>query len=281
MRDCSCHLLYILQDSHIENIASKFNFKLDKKAPSTPIPIHTDLTPYTGQAPIDQIWEFQQKVGHINYITITTRPDIARSASKLFKFLRNPSPAHMEAVNHLLQYLIGTRHYAICYDGLDLNGLKTFEVASDASFADAEDRKSSFGFCFQLYGGCIHYKAAKQKTMTTSSTEIELLSVSSTIKELMWWIWFYKNIGFELDEKYAVYYDNQQMIWLLMMEEPKLITKLKHVDIHSHWLRQEIQQGWVNIEYLETSLIVVDGFIKQLLRQWHEEFVRLLKLVDI
>ena len=147
----------------------------------------------------------------------------------------------MEAVNHLLQYLIRTRHYAICYDGLDLNGLKTFEVASDASFADAEDRKSSFGFCFQLYGGCIHYKAAKQKTVTTSSTEAELLSVLSTVKELMWWIRFYKNIGFELDEKYTIYCDNQQTIRLLMMKEPKFITKLKYVNIHSHWLRQEIQ----------------------------------------
>ena len=281
VRDRTNRLLYILQDSHIESIASKFDFKLDEKAPSIPIPTRTDLTPYTGQAPIGQIRQFQQKVGHINYIAITTRPDIARSASKLSEFLRNPSPAHMEAVDHLLRYMIGTRHYAICYNGLDLNGLKTFEVASDASFADAEDRKSSFGFCFQLYGGCVHYKAAKQKTVTTSSTEAELLSVSSTVKELMWWIRFYKNIGFELEEKYSVYCDNQQTIRLLTMEEPKLITKLKHVDIHSHWLRQEIQQGRINIEYLETSLIVADGFTKQLPRQRHEEFVRLLKLVDI
>ena len=75
--------------------------------------------------------------------------------------------------------------------------------------------------------------------------------------------------------------DNQQTLRLLQMDEPRLVTKLKHVDIHSHWLRQEVQAGTVKLEYMETSLLVADGFTKELPRQKHEKFIRQLNLVDI
>ena len=42
-----------------------------------------------------------------------------------------------------------------------------------------------------LHYGCIHFKATKQHTVTTSSTEAELLTVSLTVKELMWWKRFF------------------------------------------------------------------------------------------
>ena len=65
------------------------------------------------------------------------------------------------------------------------------------------------------------------------------------------------------------------------MDKPRLIIKLKHVNIHSYWLRQEVQVGTIKLEYIETSLLVADGFTKKLLRQKHEKFVSQLNLVDI
>jgi hypothetical protein len=53
------------------------------------------------------------------------------------------------------------------------------------------------------------------------------------------------------------------------------------VDIHQHWLRQEVQAGRIDIEWMPTAEMPADGFTKQLLRQKHEEFVRQLNLVDI
>jgi hypothetical protein len=34
----------------------------------------------------------------------------------------------------------------------------------------------------------------------------------------------------------------------MLQDSPKLITKLRHVDIHNHWLRQEVQQERLKIE---------------------------------
>ena len=69
------------------------------------------------------------------------------------------------------------------------NKKEAFSTYSDAAYADdKETRWSSFGFCLQLFGDVVHYKAIKQKTVVTSSTEAELLALSSTAKEFIYWL---------------------------------------------------------------------------------------------
>ena len=72
-----------------------------------------------------------------------------------------------------------------------------------------------------------------------------------------------------------------QTIRLLTANDPQLTTKLKHVDIHTHWLRQEIQEGNIILEYQPTATLVTDGFTKELPRQKHEKFIRQLNMVDL
>ena len=67
----------------------------------------------------------------------------------------------------------------------------------------------------------------------------------------------------------------------MLQDSPKLITKLRHVDIHNHWLRQEVQQERLKIEWICTADMKADGFTKILPRQKHEHFVRQLNLTDV
>ena len=57
--------------------------------------------------------------------------------------------------------------------------------------------------------------------------------------------------------------------------------KLRHVDIHGYWLRQEVQRGGTRVEWVSIVQIVVDGMTKALPSQKHQEFVNMLGLVDI
>jgi hypothetical protein len=93
-----------------------------------------------------------------------------------------------------------------------------------------------------LTGGPIDWRAGKQKTVTTSSTEAELLGLTQTSKETYWWKRFFKGLGLDLEQDIAVQCDNTQTIDLLTKNAPELSTKLKHVDSHRHWL-QEVQRG--------------------------------------
>jgi hypothetical protein len=62
-----------------------------------------------------------------------------------------------------------------------------FTSASDTTYADNLDRKSSKGYIFSLFGGPIDWKAGKQKTIITSTTKAELLALSRAAKEIRWW----------------------------------------------------------------------------------------------
>ena len=61
----------------------------------------------------------------------------------------------------------------------------------------------------------------------------------------------------------------------------KLSTKLHHVDIHNHWLRQEYAERRVLFDWTPTRDMIVDGLTKALSPQRHEAFVKLIKLDDI
>lgn len=91
----------------------------------------------------------------------------------------------------------------------------------------------------------------------------------------------FDEIKLKFEEKTTILCDNRQTISLLQKDTPKLVTKLKHVDIHQHWLRQEVQLGNLKLEWIPTMDMPADGFTKPLPRQRHEMFVDQLNLVDI
>ena len=62
-----------------------------------------------------------------------------------------------------------------------------FFCASDAAFADdPQTCRSTGGYLHKLFGGPIDWHSGKQKTVTTYSTEAELLALSRTAKETIW-----------------------------------------------------------------------------------------------
>ena len=66
-----------------------------------------------------------------------------------------------------------------------------------------------------------------------------------------------------------------------MKEGFKLAIKLRHVDIHNHWLRQETQNGKIALQWIPTAEMPADGLTKPLPAQKHAAFVEQLNLVDI
>ena len=128
--------------------------------------------------------------------------------------------------------------------------------------------------------GPIDWKSTKQKQVTRSSTEAELMALSHAATEIYWWRRLFTQIQLNIDE-YKVECDNQQTIRLLTTPAIKLATKLKHLDIHQHWLRQEIQANRLNIQWISTLEMPADGLTKALDRQKHKTFIKQLGLVDI
>jgi hypothetical protein len=238
---------------------------------------------------------YQKKMGSMLYAAPTTRPDIAVAVSRLARFNQDPSPEHHRAAGRVIQYLYGTRSRAICYrdndgtnDRRDDGGdnrrkeAQSFICASDASFADnTVDRKSSQGYIMMLFGGPIAWRANKQDTVTTSSTEAELLALSQTAKEAIFISRLFKAMTLKLNEPLIIDCDNTQTLRLIKEDTAKLITKLRHVDIHQHWLRQEHAMKRVIFRWKTTKDMLADGLTKALPKQRFWNFVNMIGMVDI
>jgi len=267
----------------MEHLGERFGIKAIEKGPKTPLP-QGILIPNQGEkATAKQINMYQQKVGSVNFPAVYTRPDISHSTSRLSEYLQNPTQQHIEAVNHLILYLICSKFLGLEFDGNHQYPVEAFMGSSDASFADdALTRWSSMGFTFSFFLGMVHWRALKIKTVATSSTHAELLALSVTAKDYIWWMRFLQAIGFEFseyDQKPFIYCDNQQTLRLLQTDTPRLVTKLKHVDIQQCWLRQEVQNGNIKVKWASTNHMIADGLTKSLSPQRHALFINLLNMV--
>src|SRR6266436_2742762 len=279
-RDRPRRSLWLSQQSYVEKLANEFTAGVQSdKWPPTPM-AEEELLPL----PIDdEVLEsdkklYQRKIGSILYAAISTRPDIAFAAARLSRHSCRPGRIHQIAADRVIRYLYRTRFQCIRYG--HESEATSFVCASDASFADNTlDRKSSQGYVLKLFGGPVAWRANKQDTVTTSSTEAELLALSQTAKESIYMSRLLKVLSLELDEPLAIECDNRQTIRLLA-ESAKLQTKLRHVDIHSHWLRQEVQRGAITLTWQESKKLMADGLTKALSRGPFDRFIGMIGLEE-
>jgi hypothetical protein len=77
----------------------------------------------------------------------------------------------------ILQYLAGTKAYGIVYKALPKQPGFFFGYA-DASYGNADDRRSISGYVFLAGNGAITWSSRKQVSIVLLSTEVEYISLS-------------------------------------------------------------------------------------------------------
>lgn len=117
--------------------------------------------------------------------TIITRPDAARKEYIPAPFLQHPRPKHHAAIERFICYLSTMRYWAIQYGPVEEDS-GVVKISSDASYADNRDQTSSAGYVCRIFGGPVHWKVTRQRTVTTSTTEADLLGLSDAAKALQW-----------------------------------------------------------------------------------------------
>jgi hypothetical protein len=283
IRDRQAKKIWLCQDAYIEKIAKEYECDQSRRVDS---PLSTTELKENEQISSEEAkHEYARRVGSILFPATVTRPDIARATSNLAEFMKNPSDLHSAAVDRVIAYLYSTRYLALEYSATQQNHdqlihVKTMECAADAAFGNTPDRRSIQGFVFKLFGGPIHWQSSKQATVTTSSTEAELLGVSFAAKELVWTRNLFEKLQFNPDCLPELQNDNLQTIRLLTKSDPLISTKLRHVDIHQHWLRELVQRKEIHISWIPTAQMMADGMTKTLPRQKHAEFINMLNLVN-
>jgi hypothetical protein len=265
IRDRDKGFIYLSQKTYIEKIANRFGIKELGTFPDIPIPIG-ELMPNEDMATKQAVKSYQEVVGSLIYPATITRIDISLAASKLARFLTNPSKKHWETALQAMRYLYLTRLLVLRFGAKE--PAKILTAASDASYADDSiTRKSSQGYVITLFGGPVVWKASRQPTVTTSTTEAELLALQTTAKEVMALQRMFNELQLVLEVPWVIGSDNQQTIRLVIDMNTRLATKLRHVDIHNMWIKQEYRKGRFEIQYIPTADMPADGLTKALPKQ--------------
>jgi hypothetical protein len=92
----------------------------------------------------------------------------------------------------------------------------------------------------------------------------EGLYISQLLKELM------VNL---IDNCTQIYCNNTQIIGLINKDIVHLQTCLCHVNIHNHWLWQEVQTKYICVDYVPSGDMLTDRLTKLLLNTSFDQFV--------
>lgn len=172
------------------------------------------------------------------------------------RFVNNLSPEHVQAVKHVIRYLIATKHM-----GIEYKGNVEFIGYSDSDYAsDIESRKSTTGYLFLMNNGPITWASHKQQTIALSTIKAEFMAACDATKELLWLNQFLSDLG--ESQKCILHIDNQAAIKLISV--PVFHQRSKHIDIKYKFIREKVEQGLLKIKYVPSSKQLADFLTKSL-----------------
>lgn len=205
-------------------------------------------------------------VGSLMYLMIWTRPDISLAVNLLARKLQAPVVQDMVAAKRLLRYLKGTVHLGINFNKSSEKQLVGY---SDASWADAGDRKSTTGFMWLYANGPIMWKSHKQKIVALSTCEAEYIAASASAKEGMWISRLINEI-IEIKSIPIMYMDNMSAINIASGSAAS--DRTKHIDLRIHYLKQLVEEEQLRIKFVKTQLMLADALTKVVPRQLMLQF---------
>ena len=103
------------QEKFIDNLLIKFGMT-DCKSVCTPLAEKQKFTKFaqTDKPDIDNT-NYRSLVGSLNYLALSTQPDLSQAVHALSSFLEVPKMENWIAAKHVLRYLKGTKHLILTF----------------------------------------------------------------------------------------------------------------------------------------------------------------------
>src|SRR5258705_6897257 len=212
------------------------------------------------------------------YAMLGTCPDIAYAVGALSQYLANPGLDHLTVVNWVLKYLNSMKNFKLIYDGESEES--NFIAYCNSDWAgDPCDHQSISGYVFKITGAAVSWSSKKQSSTALSSTEGENMALTHTAKEALWIQEFLYDVSYPLIFPTTILGDNQGALALAV--NPTFHARTKHICVRQHFIRECVNEGSVELEYVLTADQVADILMKGLQAIKHEKFVELMGLVSV
>ena len=260
------------------------------------------LTPYRNGHPIDTIplepdlplAEQQQQnatlqtlVGSLNWLSTSTRPDIAPVTNFLAKYNNKASKGHIKAAKYVIRYLKGTKSLGITFsssDRTELNSHVKFPIPptkitalTDANWGPQDQShpnptkpqelelfksRSMSGFLLWL-GGPLHWVAKRQTITARSSAEAEIYATDECVKQLIQLSYILDGLNMlqeVMPNPTPIFNDNTACVtW-----SKSTTTKgLRHIQMRENAIREAVATDFVSINHIEGKINLADLFTKE------------------
>ena len=212
------------------------------------------------------VHRLQVVAGTLMYI-LNSRPDLMHSVHQVARFVHNPGPAHIKALDHILRYLAGTGDLCLIignWTAVDLRFLAVFHVNADASHKNVElDFRGITGVGVFALGTLLIARSFVQDQVAASSCEAEYYSYSSGVKDLEYVRLLLRDL--------FIFPDDAPVPSMLVDSEPAMAisqgpthrSRTKHIDFTKALFRDYVQRGRVVPEHCPTEAQIADMWTKQ------------------
>ncbi|GJT49072.1 retrovirus-related pol polyprotein from transposon TNT 1-94 [Tanacetum coccineum] len=164
--------------------------------------------------------------------------------------------------SQIFRYLKGTVNQGLWYPKDSLIALTAF---ADADHAGCQDTRRSTSGSMQFLGDrLVSWSSKRQKSAAIYSTEAEYIAMSGCCAQILWMRSQLTDYGLGFN-KILMYSDNKSTIALSCNNVQH--SRSKHIDIRFHFIKEHVENGVIELYFVNTEYQLADIFTKALARE--------------
>ena len=210
----------------------------------------------------DEQKSFRSGVGMLLYLVKHSRPDISNFVRELAKVMDGATYGNLKSLHRTIKYVIDSRNKCLALIPTRRN-TKEWELygLSDSDYAgDKDNRISVSGYIIYANGALVAWKSRGQKSVTLSSTEAEYVALSELVTEVLFVKMIIESMGMDVKIPIKLRADNIGAIFLA--KNTTTSQRTKHIDVRYHFIRELIEDGTLEIEFVKTTENGADVYTK-------------------
>ena len=203
--------------------------------------------------------QYHSAVMTLHYLAKRVRPDILTAVSFCATRVLAPTVEDQQKLDRILGYLSVTATQKLI---LRIGENVALRAYVDSSFGTYEDCKSVTGAVIMLGNAPVYFKSSKQKIVTRSSTEAELVGISDSLSQVLWTREYLICQGIPMGPA-ILYQDNKSTIFLADKGR-STSERTRHIKIRYFFISHYVASREIVIEYMPTNQMIADILTKSL-----------------
>ncbi|GJZ05471.1 retrovirus-related pol polyprotein from transposon TNT 1-94 [Tanacetum coccineum] len=180
---------------------------------------------------------YRGMIGSLMYLT-SSRPDLIFAVCMCARYQAKPTEKHLHPVKRIFRYLKGTIDMGMWYSKYSCITLTTY---ADADHAGCQDTRQSTSGSVQFLGDkLVSWSSKKQKSTAISNYGLKFTKIPQ-------------------------YCDNKSAIALCCNNVQ--YSRSKHIDVRYHFIKEQVENGVVDLYFVRTEYLLADIFTKALPRE--------------